>query len=235
MYPEPFFLIDKFSTTFRNSAVNRVEDKKSLAYLGGPRRRKDKAAASYVDTLEAGYSYVPAGIVQAMFVITHCLLRKPSHLKLEADPMMPLDVWPRHTDELILFATPTSVTEIVRSVEGGLRFQTSSEGVRVDGAAPIPEPEEGDEFEKMGVVTRIRHLNQTITLISAKHGRAVEAISRELATSEKLNLLAEMLRTPKGFPPEFQALYCVRMKRTPQGPRPDKTTLMKAFPISPRA
>ena len=147
---------------------------------------------------------------------------------------MPLDVWPRNTDELILFATPTSVTELVKSLEGGLRLQTSSEGARVDGAAPIPEPEDGDEFEKMGVVTRIRHLNQTITLISAKHGRAVEAIARELTTSEKLAALAEMLRTPKGFPPEFQALYCVRMKRTPQGPRPDKTTLKKAFTITPR-
>jgi hypothetical protein len=238
MYPEPFFVIDKNATTFRNSAVNKLEDKETLAYLGGPPIGKGKGKIQlgerYVDTLKAGYSYVPAGIVQAMFHVTNCLLRHANHLELQAEALMPADVRPRSPDELILFATPTSVAGIVKYLEGGLRMQTTSEGVRLAGRNPIPETEEGEEFVKWGVVTRKRVLNQTITLISAKHGRAVEAISQELTISKRLAALAEMLQTANGFPLEFQALYSVRMKTTPEGPRPDGTKLEEALPIQSR-
>lgn len=73
-----------------------------------------------------------------------------------------------------------------------------------------------------------------LTLISAKHGRAVEAISEQLTDSSELAALAEMLEMSNGFPVEFQALYSVVMKRAPEGPRPDKTKLRKAFKIVPQ-
>lgn len=225
LYPEPFFLTDRHATTFRNSAINKLEDKEHLAYLGDPQIRTK--GRRYVDTLKPGYSYVPAGIVQAMFFITNKLLSHASHLELKAQPLMPGDTEPPPSEELILFATPTSVRYVVEYLEDGLSMRTTSKGVRVDNGKPLND----DEVLKRGVLTRRRHRDRTVTLISAQHGRTVEAIAQALTNNKQLADLAKELKTPNTFPQDFQALFLVQMKKSPKGPSIDSTVVTSASAI----
>jgi hypothetical protein len=233
MYPEPFFVIDHTGTNLRNSAVNTIAEKHKFSYLTANPPLDD--GRTYADALETGYSYIPAGIVQGMFFVVNALARHAKNSSLEAEAVMPSLVRPLHSDELILLATPTSIGGIVDTLESGLRMRTTAKGIRIDDDEQFEDKEdEGPHLIKWGLLTREQNRNRTVTVISANHGRTVEAIAQALTNNKQLAELAKQLPKRYPFRSSFQTLFRVRMKKTREGPCIDGTWPAKTFLIEDR-
>ncbi|MFN7992416.1 MAG: hypothetical protein U0Q18_02375 [Bryobacteraceae bacterium] len=219
LYPEPCFFIDAQNTYLRNVEVNSMDDRARFSYLAD---RTQSDSHVYMDHLKTSYSYVPAGAVSAMLCVMKCF-REQWNRYLEAQPFLPFDPVPNASD-LIVLGTSTSM-RAVATLERHMPIHTGSKSVTIAGEEPVFDTEYLDEqgrrlFLKWGTVTRRRdrYSGQVSTILSAHHGRAVEAIASFVTKSQSLLSVAGKLQHPQIFPESFQALFSVEMEETPRGP-----------------
>jgi hypothetical protein len=211
LFVEPQFFIDSNGTYLRNPGVNTAEQAAQLGIQG---------------ELKASYSFVPAGIVQAMLCVMRILRPvQPSHKGYpDTEVVKP---WtgelPKDNKNLVVLATPTS-TALVATLENGLRMRTTRTGVSLNDAANLLEDTSdihGDSVRmvKWGVLTRRppRYKDREVTLLAARHGRTVEAMAKFLTDPAQIPALAVQLQRQE-FPPSFQALFRVEMTKTSEGP-----------------
>jgi hypothetical protein len=220
LYPEPQFFVDREGTYFRNPSANISTDRHVFSYLQVP------------GTLETSYSFVPAGIVQAML----CIMDKLREYEKDREhfpagtAIKPSTTTPPEKDNLILLATPTS-SPLTETLEAGMPMQTTRDGVYYDRPEPYGDTSvpQGKSvvMVKWGVVTRKPQGLRTVTVLSAKHGRTVEAMAKFVTAHSQLATLAQKLQRVNAFPERFQALFRVRMVKTPEGPFSDEAHLEK--------
>jgi hypothetical protein len=229
LYPEPCFFQDDHNTYLRNPDANRLQDHSRFAYLS-ERERPDEP---YDKTLKTAHSYVPSGTVSALL---HLMAYFRSWgQELAPVPFRPDDTVPDKAN-LIVLGTSTSM-QAVATLERSLPFYTGLKHIEIVGEQPLKDTEyiEHDErmFHKWGTVTRrwFKYPDRIVTVISAHHGRAVEAIASFLTNHSSLSTLAELLNNPKALPLYFQALFSVHMEEKPRGPLPTSTEVKRAVEI----
>jgi len=78
---------------------------------------------------------------------------------------------------------------------------------------------------KWGVLTRRRHRydDRVVTLLTARHGRTVDAMAQFITSAADMSQLGEKLHKPKLCPDWFQALFRVLMIPSQRGPQIDRT------------
>lgn len=191
LFFEPQFFIDAKGTYFRNPGVNTHEEAAQLGFGG---------------ELKKSYSFVPSGIVQAMLHVMKALRPDPNHNVYPRTSIIKhaTDTPPDH-ENLVVLATPTS-KKLVATLESGFSMRTSARGVSLNGAEPLEDTAEpigtdSAEMVKWGVLTRRPHRvkDRTVTLLSAKHGRTVEAMAQFLTNPADIPALAIQLQRPR-FP-----------------------------------
>ncbi len=219
LYPEPQFFIDGQGTYFRNPRVGTTANKAALDYLHIP------------GPLETSYSYVPSGIVQAILYLTK-KLREYEHENAEfpaCHPIKPSLAIPPDEKNLIVLATPTS-SELVDTLQADMPMTVSAAGVTIE---QEPEPYDDNARMKWGVLTRRPHRHRIVTLLAAKHGRAVEAMAQYLTLHGQLARLAQKLERVNEFPGCFQVLFRMPMVNTKDGPSIDDTRIEKVIIADP--
>ena len=202
LYVEPLFLMDERRTFFRNASMGTQPDPSSLSYLQVP------------GAITQGYSYVPSGVVQALLLLTKAIRRCdnqwpeiPAYVALK-----PSVSTPPGEQDLIVLATPTS-TELVATLQKGQAMTVDASGVHYNGTT-----QQDDEDQMLwGIVTRTRQKHRVITLLAARHGRSVEAMTEFLTRPGQLALLLKWMGR-KSFPENFQVMFRMPVARTREGP-----------------
>ncbi|HTZ90712.1 MAG TPA: hypothetical protein VMA71_10230 [Alloacidobacterium sp.] len=222
LYPEPCFFIDSQRTYLRNPDANRPEDRERFSYL-----------LTDWTKLKTTYSYVPSGAVKAMLCIMACFRQWDQEITPKA--FLPHDRVP-DAPNLIVLGTSTSM-QAVATLERSLPIHTGLKHVTIDGEDPVEDTEYDEQgemmYRKWGTLTRRWHRfpDRIVTVISAHHGRAVDAIASFLTTPLSLSTLAEYLKSPRTFPASFQALFSVEMEETSTGPHTTYTAVDRALDI----
>lgn len=222
LIPEPQFFVDEKQTYFRNPSANTLADKGVFDYLTIP------------GTLETSYSFVPAGIVQAMLHLVPTLryYEREQWTFPAVKSVKPSITMPPEQDNLIVLTTPTSTKALVETLEAGMPMHTTAQGVSYganlyqDTSTPHVK---SVVMVKWGVLTRKPQRLRTVTLLAAKHGRMVEAMMQFLTLHSQLVALAQKLQRVSGFPECFQALFRARMVKTPEGPFTEETRVEKVI------
>jgi len=232
LYPEPCFFIDPQNTYLRSVEVNGPDDRQHFSYLAD---RTQPEAYLYYEHLKTSYSYVPSGAVGAMLCVMKCF-RDHWNRHLEAMPFLPFDPVPSASD-LIVLGTSTSM-QAVATLERHLPIHTGIKSVTIAGEEPVYDTECLDEqkrrvYVKWGTLTRRRdrYSGQVCTVLSAHHGRAVEAIASFVTKSQSLLSVAEALHHPQVFTESFQALFSMEMEDTPRGPVVSYIALDRAIEV----
>jgi hypothetical protein len=244
IYPEPLFFLDQHGTYLRNPAADEPKKQSNIFnYL----------APCAGDSFEPRYSFVSAGIVQSILLLMRTFRLSSPERFVNVTPVRPDEEVSDRKENLIVLGTP-STTKIVEKLErppfeAKLPLRTTATGaVLYEGAedeevfADDPEQQAlnpNPEMLQWGVLTRRRsRFNDRIeTLIAARQGRAVEAITKLLTDKEQIRKLArelplvDRLRGGKEFQPSFQALFRVQMEKTDTGPRIHSTRVERAIPL----
>ena len=222
VYPEPQFFIDKGDTYLRRPRAYGIQDKKQFDYL----------YPDDWDHLRTAYSYVPSGIVGAMLRIIACFHSFGRDILVTPLRPGPDDLVPDTRDNLIVLGTPTS-TRVTTILEEGLPIRAHPE--HITRAEDRPVDEGGSEYAendaplspKWGVLTRRRHRydDRVVTLLTARHGRTVDAMAQFITSAADMSHLGEKLHKPMLCPDWFQALFRVLMIPSQRGPQIDRTII----------
>jgi hypothetical protein len=225
LYPELRSIMDlRDGTYFRNENWDRTQLLKHF-------RLKDN------DDIQLSYSFVSSGLVAGMLTILQYLSYYPD-FRFEVRVIRPQEdiaVIPRSAN-CILFGTTTS-TELLTILEGPA-MQTENTGTVVHAGGRTRHHR--DRFTrrgetmiqtKFGVLTRRRHPlppvspgndpvapgDSVITILAAKHGRAIEGMARFLTSPEWIRGFRRVLGRRGAFPQHFQSLFEVVLNKGRNG------------------
>jgi hypothetical protein len=200
LYPEVLSFKDSEDTYLRNPRATRSEQTRVFSYL---RLKKNE--------LKPNYSLVQAGVVRAMMVLLEAL--QPFDVHFRTGVVRP-DMTEYADDEhLIVLGTP-STNPLVATYQSILPAHWTNTGLATPFGKPLADDYEEDfTGEKWALFTRRVHLGRTISILSAKHGRTVEALTTFLTRQNSLQRHAEFLEPKDSFPPEFQTIFKVVMSQ----------------------
>jgi hypothetical protein len=216
LYPEPEFFIDERLTYFRNPASIESDVSEAFGYLNA------------AGNLERAYSFVPSGIVRALLYLSEMF--QEQHVPVHATPVWPFT--PGNHDpegDVIILGTPTT-SSITVTLEERRAARTTSEGIEIGGALKYRDAHQEDTTgEKWGLVTRREHrfAGRLITVISAKHGRTIQAIAQFLTRHDDMERLAQHVRDVGGVARELQMVFRVNMSKGAGEPRIDGVELVE--------
>jgi len=218
-YPEPRFFRDKKDTYIRNPEVTTKEQVSFFSYLHAE------------GELRESFSYVPAGVVRAILSLYDFF--QPKGVSLAVSAVRPGTMPDDEDEHVIILGTPTS-NGMIPLKEGAMPLKVTWEAVDVDrrlkrlykiSSPPgipvrhryVDERNEGLFEKKWGLVTRCEHIaGRAMTIVSAKHGRTVQALIRSLTRHQELEGLQQLVReldVDDTFPDRFQALFQVDMNK----------------------
>jgi hypothetical protein len=195
LYPEPPFYKDGNDTYLRNP-VDGIDAGARLRYL------------SYVEPLEQTYSFVPSGVVEGMLFLLEAFQRlgiefRTTAVRSEVEANLVRD------EPLVVLGTPAT-TQLVGALEARTSAHTTRYSVEVHSPpktyADKSKPEEITGI-KYALLTRRVIGRQPVTILSAAHGRTVQALANALTDEEDLAALAKKCRTTDAFPEQLQAIF----------------------------
>lgn len=211
LYPEPEFFIDEHPTYFRNPAAIATDVRQAFEYLD---------VAGGAEKLERAYSFVPSGIVRAMLFLVEMFQERP--VRVHATPVWPFSSENHDPDaDLIVLGTPTT-SPITNTLEERMPARTTPEGIEIGGMLKYRDANQEDTTgEKWGLVTRRAHRfrGRLITVISAKHGRTIQAITEFLTRRDDMEKLAQHVRSSGESPHKLQTVFRVDMSKGAGEPR----------------
>jgi hypothetical protein len=213
IYPEPEFFVDENPTYLRNPRALTSDVHDAFGYL----RPKGK--------LEPSYSFVSSGVVRAMLLLAEML--QAGATRFITTPIRPFTFDADDDHDLIVLGTPTT-SNLTLALEEPMIARTTALGIVVNGTLAYKDEQEEDVTgTKWALLTRREHRfqNRVVTSISAKHGRAVQAVAEVLLTRwDGLERLAAHLKANGSFPPYFQTVLRVEMSKAGGVPRIDAVT-----------
>ena len=200
LYPEVLSFKDGADTYLRNPRATRSDQTRVFSYF---KLKKNE--------LKPNYSLVQAGVVRAMMVLLEAL--QPFDVPFRSGVVRP-DVTEYAADEhLIVLGTP-STNPLVATYQSILPVRWTDTGLANPfGKTLADDYEEDFTGEKWALFTRRVHLGRTISILSAKHGRTVEALTTFLTRQASLQRYVEFLESQDSFPPEFQTIFKVVMSQ----------------------
>ncbi|MEA2239344.1 MAG: hypothetical protein QOC81_4068 [Thermoanaerobaculia bacterium] len=212
-YPEPQFFKDRKETYLRNSAAVKAESARVFKYLGFDGR----------SDLKPVYSFVPAGVVRAMLYLLECFQRYD--IRFLSRVIRPSGADETDQGHMLILGTP-STNPLIATLETRLRARSDSRGIVIDSGSTreriLPDDNQEDlTGVKWALLTRRVHrfTGRLTTILSAKHGRTVEALAGFLVNHDSLKELAEYLGVENGaFPEELQMIFKVHMSETGSEP-----------------
>lgn len=210
LYPEPQFFMDDRFTYFRNPAAATPDRKELFEYL-----RPE-------GTLAPSYSFVPSGVVRALLFLIEAFTG--SGIRFTASPIRPYMQADHEEDEHVVVLGTPSTNPLVTTLEARMPLQLTTAGISRDGVATYLDDNQEDlTGVKWALLTRRAHrfTGRLITVISAKHGRTVQALAGFLTRHPDLQMLARHLNVSDAFPREFQTVFEVEMSRAGGEPRID--------------
>jgi hypothetical protein len=218
LYPEPQFFIDGQNTFLRNPEANELHRTERFQYL-----YPEKTLP-----LQPAYSYVPSGLVSAMLHIITCFQRWGQ--EIIPQPLHPHDVVPNTSDNLIVIGTPTS-TRVIGLLEAVLPIHTQSKQITIKGAESVEDdPDDAQPVSnKWGTLSRRRQNDRVVTVLSARHGRTVDAMAKFITTPSRIPSLADKLGKPVTCPECFQGLFRVTMVCSQGNLQADETAVISAL------
>jgi hypothetical protein len=217
LYPEPQFFMDDRFTYLRNPAAATPDRNELFAYL-----RPE-------GTLVESYSFVPSGVVRALLFLIEAFT--DSGIRFIGSPIRPYMQADHEEDEHIVVLGTPSTTPLITTLETRMPLQVTTAGISRDGVVTYCDDNEEDlTGVKWPLLTRRAHrfTGRLITVISAKHGRTVQALAGFLTRHPDLQVLARHLNVSDAFPREFQTVFEVEMSRAGGEPRIDSIRPVKS-------
>jgi hypothetical protein len=212
-YPEPQFFKDDHDTYLRNPTATKPEDGGAFEYLW----HSDAAK------LKPVYSFVPAGVVRAMMLLIECL--QHYDVRFMSSVVRPMNIDDSGQEDLIILGTP-STNHLIATLERRMFAYADQKGIIVAPGTRSQRIYPDDNQEdltgvKWALLTRRTRFGRNTTILSAKHGRTVQALAAFLTNHENLKVLADHLKCDGAFPKEFQVIFKVQMNETGTEPHID--------------
>jgi hypothetical protein len=211
VYPEPIFFRDARDTYIRMPDVSSADALEQLSYL------------NYARPLKENCSFVPSGIVEGMLFLLEAFQKIGVRF---SSTVVSSELLPDGDEPMIVLGTP-STARIVTTLEASTDARTTNEGISVSSKKGhrlrFADSTKREDLTgtKYALLTRRKAGQHLVTILSAAHGRTVQALARFLTQDNDLSLLEQYFDKSDDFPTQLQAVFEVKMVETDRDPHID--------------
>jgi hypothetical protein len=212
VYPEPIFFRDAKDAYIRMPGISSAEALDRMSYL------------NYAQPLKENCSFVPSGIVEGMLFLLEMFQKLGIRFRSSA---VLSDVLPDGDEPVIVLGTPNTA-RLVTTLEASTEARSTDEGVSVSASSKhhrlrfVDTPKREDlTGTKHALLTRRTLGKRLVTILSAAHGRTVQALSQFLTQEDSLALFATKFGIKDELPTQLQAVFEVKMVETDGEPHID--------------